>query len=150
LSDNWITLIPEDPQFVPNAAEQRRARARLAEVAPEAEEIEIKVSEKVKFFDCGANFKRIACPSCGSEIPVAWWQDRMDEDYCDGFKLAAYATPCCSAKSTLHELVYEWPQGFGRFALDAMNPNIGKLEESCKRELEEILGTKLRVIYQHI
>ena len=74
----------------------------------------------------------------------------MDEDYGDGFKLATYPTPCCGAQYTLHQFVYEWPQGFGRFALDAMNPAIGELEERYKAELEEILGTKLRVIYQHI
>ena len=39
---------------------------------------------------------------------------------------------------------------FGRFGLDARNPNIGELEDRYKREFEEILGTKLRVIYQHI
>jgi len=68
----------------------------------------------------------------------------------DGFKLAPYPTPCCGVRCTLHELVYEWPQGFGRFALDAMNPNIGKLEDRYRAEFEEILGTRLRVIYQHI
>jgi hypothetical protein len=150
MSENWIALVPEDPRFIPDAAKQRRARDRFAEIVPEADEIEIKVSEKVEFFDCGANFERIGCPSCGSDVPVAWWQDRMDEDYGDGFRLASYATPCCGARCTLHELVYQWPQGFGRFALDAMNPNIGELEDRYKREFEEILGTKLWVIYQHI
>jgi hypothetical protein len=150
MSDNWIALIPEDPRFVPDAAKQRRARDRFTELAPEADEIEIKVSQKVEFFDCGANFERVLCPWCGSEIPVEWWQDRMDEDSDDGFKLAPYATPCCGKKCTPHELVYEWPQGFGCFALDAMNPNIGELEDKYKREFESILGTRLRVIYQHI
>ena len=150
MSDSWIALIPEDPRFVPDPAKQLLARDRFAEIAPEADEIEIKLSDTVEFFDCGANFERVCCPSCGSEIPLAWWQDRMDEDYGEGFKLAAYATPCCGASCTLHELVYEWPQGFGRFALDAMNPNLGNLEDRYKREFEEILGTKLRVIYQHI
>jgi hypothetical protein len=150
VSDNWIALIPEDPRFIPDAAKQSRARDRFTEIAPEADEIEIKAGEKVEFFDCGANYERILCPSCRSEILIAWWQDRMDEDYGNGFMLASYATPCCRAQYTLHDLVYEWPQGFGRFALAAMNPNIGKLEERHKQEFEEILGTKLRVIYQHI
>jgi hypothetical protein len=149
MSDNWIAIVPEDPRFVPHAAKQRRARDRFAEIAPEADKIQIKVSEKVEFFDCGANFESICCPSCRAEISVEWWQDRMDEDYGDGFKLAKYVAPCCGAKVTLHELDYEWPQGFGRFALDAMNPNIGKLDDKYKLEFEEILGTKLRVIYQH-
>jgi hypothetical protein len=74
----------------------------------------------------------------------------MDEDFGNGFMLASYATPCCDVRCTLHELVYEWPQGFGRFVLDAKNPNIGKLQDKYKQELERILGTKLRVIYQHL
>jgi hypothetical protein len=150
MSDNWIALVPEDPRFVPDAAKQRRARERFAEIAPEADEIELKVSENVVFFDCGVNLERICCPSCGAEIPVEWWQERMDKDHDDGFKLAAYSTPCCKKKATLNDLVYEWPQAFGRFAIDAMNPNIGKLDDKYKREFEKILGTKLRVIYQHI
>ena len=74
----------------------------------------------------------------------------MDEDFDDGFKLAAYTTPCCHAECRLHELIYEWPQGFGCFALEVRDPGIGKLEEKHLRELEEILGRKFRVIYQHI
>ena len=149
MSDNWIALIPEDPRFVPEAARRSRARDRFCEIAPAADEVAIKVSDTVEFFDCGANFEQALCPSCRSVLPATWWQDRMGEDYADGFKLAAYPTPCCGARHTLHELVYEWPQGFGRFALDAMNPDIGKLEERDQRELEEMLGTKLRVIYRH-
>ena len=150
MSDNWITLVPENPRFVPDAAKQRQARERFAEIAPEADDVDIKVSEKVMFFDCGGNLERVRCPSCGSVIPVEWWHERMDEDHDDGFKLAAYATPCCRKKATLNELVYEWPQAFGRFALDAMNPNVGTLDDEDKQEIERILGTKLRVIYQRV
>ena len=152
MSDNWIVLTPEEPHFLPDQAKRDRARDRFAAIAPDADEIEVEVSEAVEFFDCGANFERVLCPACRSEIPIPWWQERMDEDYRDGFgfKLALYPTPCCETRCTLHELVYEWPQGFGRFALNAMNPNIGKLEERYKTEFEAILGGKLRVIYQHI
>lgn len=150
MSDDWIVIIPEDPRFIPDQPNRDRARDRFTQIAPHASEIEAKVFETVQFFDCGANFERSLCPTCRSEIPTAWWQDRMEEDYGDGFKLVSYPMPCCGTRSTLHELVYDWPQGFGRFALDAMNPNIGMLEERYKFEFEEILGTKLRVIYQHI
>ena len=106
MSDNWIVLIPEDPRFVPAPKLRTRARDRLAEIAPEAEGIEIKVSRTVEFFDCGGNFERIRCPSCRKKIPTDWWQERMNEDYRkgSGFTLAAYATPCCRKKPTLHEL----------------------------------------------
>jgi len=150
MSDHWIQLIPEDPRFVPAAAQQKQALRRLREIAPEADEIEIKLSKTIQFFDCGANFERILCPSCRTELDVEWWQSGMSKDHDGGFKLADYRMPCCRTKHALHQLIYEWPQGFARFALDMMNPNIGKLKPKVQKELEELLGTKLRVIYQHL
>jgi hypothetical protein len=150
MSDNWITLIPEDPRFVPDLGRQIRAKKRFAELATAAHEINIKVSDAVEFFDCGGNCERILCPECGCEVAVDWWQERMSEDYDAGFRLAVYSLPCCLAEKNLHELSYEWPQGFGRFALDAMNPNIGRLTEVNRQEFEQILGTPLRVIYKRI
>ena len=150
MSDNWITIIPEDPYFVPGAASQTAARNWLERLAPDAEEIDIKSSDKVEFFDCGANLERIACPCCFAIISPEWWLQRMEDDRNDGFKLLEYSTPCCGERRTLHELIYDRPQGFGRFALDVMNPGIGKLSESQARELEEILGCRIRIIHQHL
>lgn len=143
-------MIPRDPNFVPETSRQQLARDRFAVIAPDADEIEIILSEGIRFFDCGGNFERVRCPACDAEVPTDWWQDRMTEDYGEGFRLASYTMPCCGQQHGLHQLIYEWPQGFGRFALDAMNPNIGMLEESLLREFEELLGTPLLVIYQHI
>lgn len=151
MSDYRIALIPEDPRIVPDPARQRRARDRFGDIAPDAEAIEVKVSDKIQFFDCGENFDRICCPSCDAELPTHWWQDRMDADYVDGgFTLRQYSTPCCNVTHSLDQLIYEWPQGFARFAVDALNPNIGELSDRQKSEFEEILGTRLRVIYQYI
>jgi len=150
MSDNWIVLIPEDPHFVPNAAVRGRARDRLAAIASGADEVAATVDDDVAFFDCGENFETVRCPRCGATIPMEWWQDRMDEDYADGFKLDGYAVPCCGASLTLHELAYDRPQGFGRFSLSARNPNRGPLEAEQLRELSDIVGGRLRVIYRHL
>ena len=150
MSDNWITVIPEDPDFTPDAARMARARMWFLSIAPDAEKIEIRQSEETEFFDCGVNVERVLCPSCRAEIPLEWWGQRMDDDHDHGFKLSKYPTPCCGIVHTLHELICDWQQGFGRHALDAMNPGIGKLDEAQQRELEHILGTPLRIIYQHI
>lgn len=151
MSENWIALIPKNPRYVPEPERQSRAKERFAEIAPDADEIAIKLSDNVEFFDCGANFESICCPSCKEELSMEWWGERMDEDYGEeGFRLEKHPTPCCNAEHTLNELSYAWPQGFARFALDAMNPNIGKLNDDSRIELEAILGAELRVIYQHI
>jgi hypothetical protein len=149
MSDDWITVIPENPDLVPAPDRQVCVLDWLWEIAPDADNVEVKVSEEIAFFDCGANLERALCPSCGAELPLEWWQQRMDDDYHQGFRLSRYPTPCCGATHTLHELVYDWPQGFGRFAVTAMNPRIGRLNEARRRELEQILGTPVRIIYQH-
>jgi hypothetical protein len=144
-------LIPEDPLFVPDEPRRNRARARFAEIAPNSDDITADVKDHVVFFDCGTNFETIRCPSCSAEVPMEWWQGRIKDDSIgESFKLSTYPMPCCQAQHTLHELTYDWPQGFGRFALDAMNPDIGELDGKYKTELEGILGTSLRVIYQHL
>ncbi len=78
MSDDWIILIPENPDGMPDPASQERARARFSEIAPEADEVEVRVENKIEFFHCGGNYERIVCPSCRSEIPNQWWQDTVD------------------------------------------------------------------------
>ena len=146
----WIVLIPEDPRFVPDADRQRRARERFAQIAPEAREVQAETSATIEFHDCGGNFERVRCPSCHPELSIDWWLERVNEDWADGFKLAKLATPCCGTQVTLHDLSYDWPQGFGRFSLHAMNAGIGRLKDTYHREFEDILGTKLPVIHRHI
>jgi hypothetical protein len=150
MSDNWITLIPEDPRFVPDTNAQRRARDRFTQIIRNADEVHAEASDDVRFYDCGANFERVLCPSCGSLVSDGWWQDRMSDDDDDGFKLDTYEMPCCRKRHTLHDLKYEWQQGFGRFSLIAMNPGIETVEDKEMNELEEILGTKLRTILRHV
>jgi hypothetical protein len=150
MSDNWIVLVPQDPLALVDADRLQRAMQRICEIAPEADETKMTVSKQPQFFDCGANLERITCPSCQQELRVDWFQDRMDADYDGtGFRLNTYRTPCCDRPHSLNELLYEWPAGFGMCSLEVMNPNIGLLSDEQRREIEEIVGLPLRVIYQH-
>lgn len=74
----------------------------------------------------------------------------MSEDYGDGFALRRYALPCCGAEQSLNELRYEWPQGFARFRLKAMNPDVGDLTGEQMREFEAMLGCRLQKILRHM
>ena len=151
MSDHRIALIPEDPRFMPDESSQQAAIDLFAEFAPDAEEIESKASDGIQFFDCGQNLEHIFCPFCRAELDPDWWQEKMDGDFvAGGFQLGELRLPCCGAVTTLNGLRYDWPQGFARFALDAMNPNIGELSDQQIEEFQAILKTPLRVIYQHI
>lgn len=151
MSDHWISIVPEDPNFVPDPQTHEAALRLYRAIAPEADEIEIKLSDKIQFFDCGANLERISCPHCGDAIAIDWWQDRMGDDHDGiGFRLSDFPAPCCGAPVRLDRLRYECPQAFARFGIDAMNPNIGELPDGQRREFERILGTPMRTIYQRI
>jgi hypothetical protein len=75
----------------------------------------------------------------------------MSDDYDGkGFTLASLLLPCGHTAASLNELKYDMEQGFSKFALTAMNPNIGVLSPPQIAELEDCLACKLRIIYRHI
>lgn len=151
MSDHWIAIIPRNPHFVPADDRIAAGEEYLKSLAPESEEISSSVDAGVMFRDCGENLESIQCPKCQADLDQEWWSEALSEDEGEaGFKLATYLLPCCRKKATLNELVYHFDQGFSRFILEAMNPNIGELEREEIQHLEELLGTPLKVIYQHI
>ncbi len=75
----------------------------------------------------------------------------MEADYDGtGFQLIQQRMPCCGARHTLHDLAYEWPLGFSRCDICAMNPGLGKLSDEQRARFEAILGCRVRVIYEHL
>jgi hypothetical protein len=58
--------------------------------------------------------------------------------------------PCCGAATSLNDLVYEWPQGFARWALEIMNPGRGFLTDEEIERLARTVGHPLREIRTHI
>jgi hypothetical protein len=151
MPENWLILIPKDPNTIPDEGKRKKGRARLLELFPKSKGVKIITTNAIVFYDCGSNLERIICPKCKAKIPIPWWQERMDADYSkNSFKLDPYLTPCCQHSCTLNELIYEGNQGFGRCAIEVMEPDIPTVEKKQISELEGILGTELSIIYQLI
>ena len=150
MSDHWTILIPDAPDYVPSAETQRQAVALFKEIAPNAADVRAEVSDDVRFIDCGSNFERIVCPDCGAEIELDWWTEQMDTESKNGCQLRPVELACCKARRNLNELSYEWPQGFARFSLEAMNANIGDVPDEKKAAFERILGCSVRKIFRHL
>lgn len=152
MSDHYTILIPTDPQVAPTKDKQLAAESVFRQLAPEADGIVSRLTDTVQFIGAGSNFESIGCTECKAPISQDWWGKRMDDDFDrkSGFKLALYTLPCCGARKALHQLDYQWPQGFARYALEAMNANIGEVSASQKAALEAALGTELMVIYRHM
>lgn len=150
MSDDWLILIPTDPQWIPTEAQQAAARVVLERLCPNAERRDVAASDTISFRDAGANFSAIRCPNCGAQIDRDWWLARMDDANSNSFTDLSVVTPCCGTNTTLNDLEYDWPQGFSIWALEAMNPGRGRLTEDELRAFATALGHSVREIWTHI
>jgi hypothetical protein len=147
VSSHVVVIIPERCGEIPDEEAERRARAVLAEV-PTLRDVDARRDDGLRFVDCGENFESVRCPSCGADA-MAWWGDAMDRAWTgDAFGDLAITTPCCAARTTLHDLRYDFTQGFARFQLRATNHD-GALAPDVVARIERALGCPVRVVYAH-
>lgn len=150
MSDNFLVLIPVHPEYVPALESQSVAANMLRCVVATNSSVSIRATPDIQFVDAGSNFERISCPLCHQIIDLDWWSAAMDEAAEVEFARLDAVTPCCRTNVSLNDLVYDWPQGFSRFEIRAMNPGISVLESDSLHQLEVTLGCSLRVIWCHL
>jgi hypothetical protein len=149
MSDNYLRLIPEEPEFVPDPKASVQAVLTLQSLAPLAEEIKASITETIRFINQGSNFEKVLCPKCGAELNE-WWKKEMNKAWKDCFANLLTNTPCCGTTLSLNDLEYQWPAGFSRYVLEARNPSLGRgLEPAQVAQLESILGCRLRQVLAH-
>jgi hypothetical protein len=148
MSDHYLSLIPEEPSYLPPTEAQALAlEAFRAFLSPDAE-IEVEASEDIQFVDQGENFESVSCPACDTEIDIKSWGEWLDKSSESNFIDRSVTMPCCGRETDLNALRYHWPAGFARYILRALDPGIDNrwLEEKQLSALEGILGCKLRQI----
>ena len=67
-----------------------------------------------------------------------------------GFSSLTTQAPCCGAVVQLNQLDYVWPVAFGRFVLEALNPNTADLAPDQLARISRTLGTSLVTVHAHI
>ncbi|MCK6427138.1 MAG: hypothetical protein L6Q75_18920 [Burkholderiaceae bacterium] len=149
MSDNWLRYVPVDPHYQPSPSQAQAAERLLVSFLPMAEEIQSAFTEYPVFVDPGANWSGVNCPSCEADAED-WWGDAMSSAAEDDFKNLGSVAPCCGTHVSLNELSYGWPCAFGRYVLEAMNPNEMSLSQEKTKLLEAALGCAVREIPVHI
>ena len=151
MSDNYLRVLPKDPMFIPSVAQASAGLRTFTELAPQSAEIRIRYEEEVTFVDAGANFSAVRCPTCAADLEIVpWWQSEMDHAYESRFKDLRVVPPCCAQPTTLNELIYDWPQGFARWWLEALNPHRGKLHPDELATVATSVGCSLREVWTHV
>jgi hypothetical protein len=147
MSDTYLCLIPEDPEYIPVAEAQRRGLAALRALVHQSSHVEARLFEQVTFVDQGENFEKVECPGCDADV-TDQWAEWMNKAFETQFSRLLLAMPCCGRGTSLNALRYSWPAGFARFSLRAQNPGIsGWLPPEDLSVLESLVGCKLRQVY---
>jgi hypothetical protein len=149
MSDSWLQFVPSDPDYQPSPEAAECARVLLAAFTPKADTVSVEFTESVQFFHPGSNWSGVKCSACDADAE-SWWNSAIESADQNGFRSLMTTAPCCGARVSLNDLRYPWPAAFGRFVLEAMNPNVGDLLPAEEAQLRTALGCELRKVWVHI
>ena len=151
MSDHYLFVIPTDPTFVPDASAQQGAMRLAMRAFPNVDKIVLEQSERIEFVFALGNYEAPSCPFCGSDLDH-WFWTALDQwaKRIDTGRLTV-TLPCCRQPGSLNDLAYgDFPQGFARFQLPAMNANIGWIGSDLLLQFEGVLGCPVRVVYRRL
>ena len=155
MSDFYVNFIPEKPNYELD----EQIINLIKSLSWYGDNVKIIVNEQVEFADAGANFERVSCPFCDTDL-MGWWGEAMNKAYSkeDGFINLDIVTPCCYKNTTLNNLNYYFPQGFYKTMI-SMEPyhikniiqvNQDLQKEAICQELSKITNIKWRIINRSI
>lgn len=149
MSDSYLRYVPTIPTFQTQKSSAKAAEGLLGSYFPNADSIAAGFLENVEFIDAGSNWSGVHCPLCGADVED-WWSEVMATAAEARFEDLKVSAPCCKGSTSLNLLRYVWPVAFGRFVLEAENPNSKGLTPRQLRALEEVLGCKLQEVATHV
>jgi hypothetical protein len=124
VSDFAIRVIPTDPRWQPTDGAAMAVAAYVTELfagpGDDVEQVEHTFYDRVTLIDAGENTTRINCSRCDGEISIGWFSETVAADHAGSDDLDA-RVPCCGAVVSLTTLRCDWPVGFARFEVAAMN-----------------------------
>jgi hypothetical protein len=147
MSSTFLKFIPASPDFIPAKLNQDKAKEFLHNIFSNCK-IDFTKTDNIEFVDQGANFESVSCNYCGHDIDIVVWQRAMDKAHQNHFKNLSFMTPCCHKTTTLNHPQYHWPVGFAKFEISISDPT-SDIKDIELKQLEKILGTKIRKIWAH-
>jgi hypothetical protein len=149
MSDSFLFYVPTDPIFQPTETAAQAAKALLFEYFPESESVEAEFFDSPEFFDGASNWSGVKCHVCGADAE-SWWDEEMEQAAMSQFEALTRTSPCCGSNVSLNDLNYGWPAAFGRFVVEAENPNSTGLTPEQLKQLEATIGCTLTEVPAHV
>lgn len=154
MSDDYIRLIPTDQNWQPTPEAAAAAVAYVVRLfsgpGDAVEEVNHEFYDRVTLIDAGEATTQITCSRCDGEINVEWFFG-LGEENGENFDHLNVTVPCCRALVSLDTLRYDWPVGFARFEVCAMNPTRAKYELDAEElaNVSALLGHPVAQVLAH-
>jgi len=106
-------------------------------------------SDRILLADAGQNFETVKCPFCKASL-MEWWGSAMSSAYSEdyGFQELIITAPCCNNVTSLHNLEYNFPQGFYRTMIEVMPEVNSQIRaDEIADKLLEITGINWRIVH---
>lgn len=160
MSADYLRLVPNKPNFVPDKAAQTKAVGALQSLLPAGSDCEARDHGHVVFIDQGENLETVICPVCSQRLRLyddpsastnlGWWYDTMDRIDDEKAENIVTKMPCCGRSAPLTSLQFDWPAAFARFELSILDPGIGEnLSRNELAQFEKMLGCELIQVRAH-
>ena len=160
MSDNYLRIIPSDPNLIPPDAVAEQIVRLLEPAFPEADEVVAETHGHPVFIDQGANLEAILCPACGKRLvlqPTAeidavleWWYELTEPLGETDVSQVQASMPCCQAAVPFSALQFDWPAGVASFEISIMNPRVPDPPATeLQRQVEALLGSPVKYVWAH-
>ncbi|WP_141715002.1 hypothetical protein [Micromonospora rhizosphaerae] len=113
--------------------------------------MEYEFYDRVTLIDAGANTSQITCSRWCRDIGLDWPGDLVRGNGSLSFDHLDVTVPCCASVVPLNRLHYDWPIGFARFEVSAMNLTRAQYELDTDElaRVADLLGHPVEQILAH-
>jgi hypothetical protein len=148
MSDHILMFIPADPEWQPTKEDAEAAASFLRSIVATDSEVTYSFTDEIVFHHPAANWSGVECSICGTDAED-WFFDAVNDFAIQAHKNLSTITPCCEKRLSLNDMKFIWPAAFGRFSLQAINPNIGSTNAIQEKQLADTLRSPLRKVHAH-
>jgi hypothetical protein len=112
--------------------------------------VESEFYDRLTLIDAGENTSTVICPECATDLGVVWLFDFVAENGIS-YDTLDVVVPCCDRTVGLDRLHCDWPIGFARFEVAAINARRDgyELDEAEVATVVTLLGHPITQILAH-
>jgi hypothetical protein len=156
MSDDWATVFPTDPRWIPSPDRAAAAVAVYDALMDGEAVIEVRGPGPMNFESALAEFGTATCPECATQLAsnpgsMSWLTEQLDRVFAadDEPDPLAATMPCCGAVRSLNDVVYDPPAGFASWSVSARNPAY-RVDDHVLRVIAAALGHDVKVVEGHL